>query len=543
MDFRSIIRNITKGDVVGHDFHGNQWTTVGGVSRRVYWHGSPNGQAGMKVAHYGIHVGGYKAAKEALEARIGRRADGKDWNGDQEYGKTLIMGSDGQPKLPQTAYYEHPVKGSFGWETDGNKYTWEQVQQMRSQDPKWVANARGAVYSDGSPVPMDSKPDLFPVAITGQMKNTPNTPISDDRANSTMTRTISAGNAKNGYYYSNEGEGVTVDANGKIVNDISAVVPSPAHLTAIPKEQVVAKGDVVGHVFHGNQWLTTGGGFNPNPNGARRKPAEAQPAKAPRVRQPKPQPAPKAPTSAKPDDKSQQNGKNFKGLGSAKIASKGSELFLGGNQQKFMGKVTMENGEPAVVKQIGDWRGISGEEMAKAEVLASKVGEACDFPIRGVAPVEGADDTVVQAWVEGKSFKELGGAFNPAKEISSAPVELRPQLEEIKFFDALTGNPDRHYGNLMISGIPDTVTSVEEAGKVAGASIVGIDHSLAFLNTRNFPPFSSDLQNASARLDEGRVTAIGEGLDNLLKGGTLTSWEQPYVEAMVKQMNKAFPQP
>lgn len=160
-----------------------------GADRRSMWHGSPNGIAGMKVAHYGVHVGTYQAAKQALEARIGRRADGKDWDGTQEYGKTLIGG------------YRH----GHGME----------IPEGEARYPSGSAE-----YSSGHKIPLDVKPHLFPVRIIGGMTN-PGSPHPDWHANGYMQAQIKQGRARNGYYYRNEGE----DAGS-----ISAVVPSGDHL-------------------------------------------------------------------------------------------------------------------------------------------------------------------------------------------------------------------------------------------------------------------------------------------------------------------------
>lgn len=57
---------------------------------KVWYHGSPSGD--LKGGVTGLHLGTFKAAKEALEARIGIKADGSEWDGTQEYGKTLLAG-------------------------------------------------------------------------------------------------------------------------------------------------------------------------------------------------------------------------------------------------------------------------------------------------------------------------------------------------------------------------------------------------------------------------------------------------------------------
>lgn len=78
---------------------------------------------------------------------------------------------------------------------------------------------------------MDSKPHIFPVRIKGPMSNTPQNPHPDFKANGYMKAQITRGTAKRGYYYTNEGEGVTIDpATGKTKYSLSAVVPNGNHV-------------------------------------------------------------------------------------------------------------------------------------------------------------------------------------------------------------------------------------------------------------------------------------------------------------------------
>ncbi len=174
----------------------------------VFWHGSPSGE--LQGGHYGLHVGSYQAAMEALEARIGKRADGEPWDGTQAYGETPVAGGN-------AGYGQVPGKG--------NLYTQPHL-------PFGMAK-----YSDGTPVPMDAKPDLFPVRVTGPMTNTPQNPYEDFKANGYMKAQVTRGSAKRGYYYSNQGEGVTTDPlTGNCKYSISAVVPNGgAHLERLDR--------------------------------------------------------------------------------------------------------------------------------------------------------------------------------------------------------------------------------------------------------------------------------------------------------------------
>lgn len=162
-----------------------------GNHEHAFWHGSPAGEAGMDhQAHYGLHVGTHEAAKQALEARIGRPAEGV-WDGTREYGKTLL------------AYHGH----GHG------------VGEHKGGDTYYPSGK--ATYSGGHPIPLDTKPHIFPVHIVGEMTNERHTPHGDWQANGLMAGQIKRGTARRGYYYRNEGEDY---------GSISAVVPNRAHV-------------------------------------------------------------------------------------------------------------------------------------------------------------------------------------------------------------------------------------------------------------------------------------------------------------------------
>jgi hypothetical protein len=160
----------------------------------VYYHGSPSGKL---VGKGGIHIGTLEAAREALNARIGVKADGTDWNGVSVYGKTKIAGRMRCEWIEKTT--KHFVLTGYNARPP--------VEDYYPTDTK----ADTAKYSDGSRVDMSSKPTIFHVRIIGPMKNTRSKPTTDNFVNS-KRRSMDFG-----YYYSNIGE----DAGS-----ISVVVPS-----------------------------------------------------------------------------------------------------------------------------------------------------------------------------------------------------------------------------------------------------------------------------------------------------------------------------
>lgn len=167
----------------------------------LWYHGTPDERTWEHGGAYGIHVGTEEAARQALHARIGRPAEG-EWDGTREYGKTLL----------DNDYRVYKANGEV---------------QVARRPPSYPPH--GPVYSGGVVGPMDARPNIFPVRITGPMTNTPQNPHGDDHANGYMRRQMAQGNARRGYYYVNQGE----DAGS-----ISAVVPSAAHLERVhpPRE-------------------------------------------------------------------------------------------------------------------------------------------------------------------------------------------------------------------------------------------------------------------------------------------------------------------
>lgn len=169
----------------------------------IFYHGSTDQKLAGK---HGIHVGTKLAATQALQARIGVPANG-EWDGTREYGKTLLAGKlTLQKKNHELGYYCN---------------TGFNCRDVPDEDYYPTQRTKRATYSDGSPIPFDCKPIVFPVKIIGNMTNTPRTPHSDQKANSMMMRNLKMGNAKSGYFYINDGE----DSGS-----LSAVVPNASFL-------------------------------------------------------------------------------------------------------------------------------------------------------------------------------------------------------------------------------------------------------------------------------------------------------------------------
>jgi hypothetical protein len=169
-----------------------------------FYHGSTSKSLDGKR---GIHIGTKLAATQALQARIGVPAEG-EWDGTREYGKTKLAGKKTLAKFDETKGYYVSTGYNVGSDVPEDDY----YPQDRQNKP---------YYSDGTEINMHSKPIVFPVDIIGTMNNTKYTPKTDTMANSLIMRGIKKGNAKNGFYYINDGE----DAGS-----ISAVVPDKSFL-------------------------------------------------------------------------------------------------------------------------------------------------------------------------------------------------------------------------------------------------------------------------------------------------------------------------
>jgi ADP-ribose pyrophosphatase YjhB (NUDIX family) len=186
----------------------------------TFYHGTPDIRSWEHGAHYGIHIGTREAAKTALEAKIGKPLDG-EWDGTREYGKTLL-------NHDQVSHQWHP-----------EDRTW--TRHVTHVEPSYPSG--GATYSDGTTkVPLDARPHIFPVRITGPMTNHPATPHGDWHANGYMQAQIKRGRAKSGYFYRNisEDEG-----------SISAVVPSAAHLERLDEPKTASLLEHMAAWYHG----------------------------------------------------------------------------------------------------------------------------------------------------------------------------------------------------------------------------------------------------------------------------------------------------
>jgi hypothetical protein len=165
----------------------------------VYYHGSPSGD--LRGGTSGLHLGTHEAATQALEARIGKPAEGS-WDGTREYGKTRLMGKINQNKTKFS---------STGHNSDAPDHDYYPHEHKNPEHK----------YANGESMPNSVKPNIKGYNLIGPMSNNPHTPHEDFKANGYMQASLKKGNAKRGYFYKNVGEDE---------GSISAVVPNGSHV-------------------------------------------------------------------------------------------------------------------------------------------------------------------------------------------------------------------------------------------------------------------------------------------------------------------------
>jgi len=163
---------------------------------KEWYHGSASGD--LRGGQSGLHLGTFKAAKEALEARIGIPVEG-EWDGTREYGKTLLCGKN-----------TLKIRNIF---CTGHNCDVSNEDFYPTESPKHTEYLK-----------LNMKPAIKKYKILCPMTNSINTPYNDWKANGYMKASLKRGNAKRGFYYRNEGEDAgsisVVVPNGNFVKEI-----------------------------------------------------------------------------------------------------------------------------------------------------------------------------------------------------------------------------------------------------------------------------------------------------------------------------------
>lgn len=167
------------------------------LKNEIWWHGTPDMRSWKTGAHYGIHVGTYGAAQQALCARIGYPKSGM-WDGTRRYGDVVLCGR-------QTLEDLGIFPTGFNCSVPDN-------DDLPKVAPR---------YSNGKEIPLSAVPSIFKARIIGPMGSRV---IADQTANNRMSRLLKTGNADTGFFYKNDGE----DAGS-----LSAVVPAATWLEIV----------------------------------------------------------------------------------------------------------------------------------------------------------------------------------------------------------------------------------------------------------------------------------------------------------------------
>lgn len=237
------------------------------------------------------------------------------------------------------------------------------------------------------------------------------------------------------------------------------------------------------------------GGNKPGPS----SPATPPPTRAPAVEQPATTPAP-GPSRA-----------GNAALGEELTPSIASRDTIGGTANKVYrvklndGTEHVVKGESTLARWTGKMFGISSQN--KMEVAAYQLDEAMGLkmvPETKIAALEGKE-VVQQAWMPGKSPRSLRG--DP---ILESPA-YKAQLADMKAFDYLIQNVDRHQGNWLVNPQTGKITLIDNG--LSGATW------RPFYRSGGRP--SAVTADFAAKLDNLSSQALAGRLDGLMTQGEI----------------------
>lgn len=170
----------------------------------IWYHGSASGD--LRGGKTGLHLGTYKAAKEALEATIGIPVEG-EWDGKRLYGETLLCGDKTlkSKNIFPTGFNCDVPEYDFYPDDDFSPIK----EWRRTQDYNYKLSNRPAIKAYKILCP-----------ITNMMTN----PYNDAKANGYMKGLLKSGRGRNGFYYKNDAEDYgsisVVVPNGSCVKEV-----------------------------------------------------------------------------------------------------------------------------------------------------------------------------------------------------------------------------------------------------------------------------------------------------------------------------------
>lgn len=243
-----------------------------------------------------------------------------------------------------------------------------------------------------------------------------------------------------------------LDDEGNL-HPLSELVPMGKTMPHTEQFVALAKGDLPGHEFRGNQYTGGRGGAGETHGSG-----------------------------------------HFLPLKSTEVVEKlGKKSILGGIQNTGFTKVKLADGSIGIIKH-----GMKQEE-ADGEVLSAKIGQALDVPIRDAVIIKTTTAggvtrcDVLSPFIDGKTLNETSRRSDPdsvspdllVAQIPNATAKTENDYAKLQMLDEVIGNPDRNGGNVMVVGD----TKSEPWNSPTDPHIIGIDHGMSF----SYDPYASEI--------------------------------------------------
>ena len=435
---------VQKGDVAGHEFHGNQWTQVGGHTADEHpkkWAKAiiSELQAGRSpsIGQHELGILLNKVEEKQLEGSLtaditNLRIDGTNLMGQEGLGYKR----EDMPQIPPTKREEFVQDLA----TKGISTTKELV------DPR-------SLQPSQSEIGLAHVAHLYTVA-EGQIPQTKYLLVSSDNYVVDGHHNWAADVALSLNDPAQQVPILRVDAPAVQVISMAHQWATDHGYESVPLGKTkVKKGDTPGHDFHGNQYTGGRGGAGETHGSG-----------------------------------------HFLPLKSTEVVEKlGKKSILGGIQNTGFTKVKLADGSIGIIKH-----GMKQEE-ADGEVLSAKIGQALDVPIRDAVIIKTTTAggvtrcDVLSPFIDGKTLNETSrrsdlDSVSPdllVAQIPNATAKTENDYAKLQMLDEVIGNPDRNGGNVMVVGD----TKSEPWNSPADPHIIGIDHGMSF----SYDPYASEI--------------------------------------------------
>jgi len=480
---------ILKGDVLGHDFHGNQHTggidgggsdsNSGGEARQ-----SDTGRNQVSADRYKVSDGSSETPASPSKFIGQSAADFTRAGGTVKSVKTAEFHKL-QSELEQQAAKNGVDLNAKSPDPDKDPEaynTWQGYRMMNlALDPQQVRQCQDNYEGDVRIlVARDSGGTLAGAAMVqngGYIHYIGSTHESDGAGTALLAQVVS--------HASEAGKGVAFEPLESAVkfwetagfkpktegSDTYVMRSADAKQVAEElKGMKVQKGDLPGHDFHGNQYSdvqASGDGWVLVPRGGKggdapkpRAPKAAKPVIQPTVAV-KPSAAARAlePLEPPPTPHKIEPRGGFVALTSTDIVKKlGDKEVLGGVQNNGFQRVLLADGTIGTLKT-----GVSDDDMRR-EMVAVTVAKALDLPTVESVPITenrvAGTWSLLMPWIEQDPDTVPREITRGLRSMTDARTTLRdinpPEFDRAELLHALTGNPDDHMGNYMTTKDPVT---------------------------------------------------------------------------------------